>query len=141
MNLYTIGFAQKSAAAFFELLMKHKVARVLDVRLNNKSQLAGFTKGDDLKYFLAKIAGIDYLYLPAYAPPKELMENYRAGKLSWPEYEAQYKPILGQQGLPKAGLLTDACLLCSEPEAEHCHRRLLAEYIADKLPGVTVTHL
>jgi uncharacterized protein (DUF488 family) len=141
MNLYTIGFAQKSAKAFFEILSKNKVARVIDVRVNNKSQLAGFTKGDDLKYFLEKIAGIDYLYMPAYAPPRELMEGYRAGEISWPEYERQYNQILEKVALDKAGLFADACLLCSEPKADACHRRLLAEYIGRQVADVKIIHL
>lgn len=142
MNLYTIGFAQKSAEAFFTILMKNKVARVIDIRLNNKSQLAGFTKGDDLKYFLEKIAGIDYRYMPVYAPPKELFDGYRDGKVAWSELEKGYMLALAQREAPADSELFDnACLLCSEPKPDKCHRRLLAEFISQKLPGVKIIHL
>ncbi len=143
MNLYTIGFAQKSARAFFDLLTKNGVARVVDIRLNTKSQLAGFTKGDDLAYFLAKIGGIDYRYLPAAAPPKELFDGYRDGKITWPELERGYLQALEQRDILRDGpaLFANACLLCSEPKPQQCHRRLLAEYIAGKVPDVKIIHL
>ncbi len=142
MNLYTIGFAQKSAEKFFDILMKNKVARVIDIRLNNKSQLAGFTKGDDLKYFLAKIAGIDYRYMLVYAPPKELFDAYRDNKVDWPEMEKQYNQVLEERDtLQNIELFENACLLCSEPKPQQCHRRLLAEFIARKVPGVNIIHL
>ena len=143
MNLYTIGFAQKSAKAFFDLLAKNGVKRVVDIRLNNKSQLAGFTKGDDLAYFLDRIAGIGYRYLPAAAPPKELFDGYRAGKVAWPELERGYLEALAARDILKDGpaLFDNACLLCSEPEPGQCHRRLLAEHIAGRVPGVKIVHL
>lgn len=143
MNLYTMGFAQKSAEVFFAMLMKNKVARVIDIRLNNKSQLAGFTKGDDLKFFLNKLAGVEYRHLLACAPPKELFDGYRDNKVGWPEFEKQYRKVLEERDILKDGaeLFADACLLCSEPEPRQCHRRLLAEFIAERVPGVKIIHL
>lgn len=143
MDLYTIGFAQKPAKVFFEILTKNKVARVIDIRLNNKSQLAGFTKSDDLEYFLEKIAGIEYRYLPECAPPKEVFDGFRDNKIGWPELEKQYLLALEQRDILKNGaqLFENACLLCSEPKPQQCHRRLLAEFISQRVPGVNIIHL
>jgi len=143
MTIYTIGFAQKPARKFFDILLKNGVKRVIDIRLNNKSQLAGFTKGDDLAYFLDKIAGIGYTYLAAAAPPKELFDGYRDGKIDWPTLERGYLQALDERGILAGdpGLFADACLLCSEPKPQQCHRRLLAEYIAARVPDVKIIHL
>lgn len=143
MNLYTIGFAQKSARAFFDILAKNGVKRIIDIRLNNKSQLAGFTKGDDLAYFLDRIAAIGYTYLPTATPPKELFDGHREGRVTWPELEQGYLRALEERDILAggAGQFADACLLCSEPKPQQCHRRLLAEYIAGKVPGVNIVHL
>ena len=70
MRLFTIGFTKKSAEGFFTNLSKAGVKRVIDIRLNNMSQLAGFTKRDDLRYFLRTICNIDYIHLPELAPNK-----------------------------------------------------------------------
>ncbi len=143
MTLYTIGFAQKPARKFFDILAKNGVRRVIDIRLNNKSQLAGFTKGDDLAYFLDKIGGIGYTHLTAAAPPKELFDGFRDGKIGWPELEQGYLRALDERGILQDGadIFADACLLCSEPKPQQCHRRLLAEYIAARVPDVKIVHL
>ncbi len=144
MELYTIGFAGKSAEQFFTSLMKHGVRKVIDIRLNNVSQLAGFTKKNDLKYFLKEIAGIEYEYVPLLAATKELMEGYRGGKISWEEYEATYRKLLEERQVEKVLKPEDfdkGCLLCSEARPDHCHRRLAAEWLKEKWEGVEVRHI
>lgn len=144
MTLYTIGFSGKSAEQFFVLLTKNGVKRVLDVRLNNTNQLAGFTKRDDLRFFLSRIAGIDYVHLPQFAPSSELLKGYRSHLVTWPEYQGRYLALLADRGALASldPLIFDgACLLCSEATPEHCHRRLLAEYLATNVPGVKIVHL
>jgi uncharacterized protein (DUF488 family) len=144
MTLFTIGAGKKAAAEFFPLLQKNGVRRVIDVRLNNTSQLAGFTKKADLAYFLKAIAGIDYIHMPEFAPTEELMDGYKAGKIAWAEYAAEYARILADRGAltgAAAKFFDGACLLCSEPAARQCHRRLLAEALAARLPGLEVVHL
>ncbi|MBI5115107.1 DUF488 domain-containing protein [Candidatus Poribacteria bacterium] len=133
MKIYTIGFAGKSAEEFFTLLTKNGIQRLVDIRLNNVSQMAAFTKKDDLRYFLRVIAGIDYVHLPILAPTKEILEDYRKGK-DWEQFERRFVKLIEEvkpiEGIDTA-LFTEkvCCLLCSEPEAEHCHRRLVAEYL------------
>ena len=144
MELYTIGFTKKTAEEFFELLTKNKIKRVIDIRLNNKSQLAGFAKGDDLKYFLEAIGNIKYTYLPEYAPTKELLKGYRDKEISWEEYESQYLKILRDRDILKNigwSLFDKGCLLCSEETATNCHRRLLAEYLATSNKKIKIKHL
>ena len=96
VNLFTIGFTQKSAETFFSLLMKNKVKRIVDIRINNSSQLAGFAKSDDLKYFAEKIAGIGYIYMPELAPTLEMMRNYRAKGTSWENYEGDFLKFINK---------------------------------------------
>jgi len=144
MELFTIGFAGKSAESFFTSLVKHGVRKVIDIRLNNVSQLAGFTKKNDLKYFLKVIAGIDYEYLPQLAASKELMTGFRQGKIAWKDYEATYLALLEERQVLKTLKPEDfdrACLLCSEEKPDHCHRRLAAEWLKGKWEGMEVTHI
>lgn len=144
MNIYTIGFTKKNAKEFFELLMNNSVQRVIDIRLNNKSQLAGFAKGDDLKYFLEAIGNIEYVYMPEYAPTKELLKVYRDKEINWEEYESQYLDILRDRDILKNidwALFDGGCLLCSEVNADNCHRRLLAEYLKRYNKSIIINHL
>jgi uncharacterized protein (DUF488 family) len=144
MTLYTIGSGQKTARDFFTLLRNNGVRLVIDIRLANTSQLAGFTKKADLEYFLGAVAGIEYRHMPEFAPTEELMTGYKTKKLSWSEYESEYARLLAErQALAgvSAGMFADACLLCSEPSAGKCHRRLLAEYLAARIPGLEIVHL
>jgi uncharacterized protein (DUF488 family) len=144
MTLYTIGFSGKSAEQFFALLTKNNVKRVLDVRLNNTNQLAGFTKRDDLRFFLSRVAGIDYVHLPQFAPSSDLLKGYRNHSVTWLEYEGRYLALLAdRRALASLDplMLDGACLLCSEATPEHCHRRLLAEYLATNVSGVKIVHL
>ena len=146
MTLYTIGFAQKSAEEFFGLLMAHGVRTLVDVRLNNRSQLAGFTKVRDFPFFLEKIAGIGYRHDDFLAPTKALLDGYKKETVSWEEYERVYDAILRERdvaGRIAPAMYADACLLCSEPTADRCHRRLAAEYLQKHFPceKVRVVHL
>ncbi len=134
MTIYTIGFTQKSAEQFFELIKKNQVELLVDVRLNNKSQLAGFSKGTDLAYFLKEICGTKYIHCDEFAPTKELLSNYQKGIVSWEDYEAIFDEIMEKRGsynkfLSRFKDFERVCLLCSEPTPEKCHRRLLAEKI------------
>ena len=144
MNLFTIGSGQKSAEKFFSLLKLNGVKRLLDIRLNNKSQLAGFTKSPDLQYFLKQIVDIDYAHLPGLAPTQTLLSDYREKKIDWPAYEVAFKEILEQRSplsTYDVNFFDGVCLLCSEPTAKFCHRRLVAEYLAERIPGLKVQHL
>lgn len=142
INLYTIGFTKKSAKEFFELLMKNKIKKVIDIRLNNKSQLSGFAKHDDLIYFLKIIGNIEYIYQPDYAPTKELLEAYRKKIINWEEYEKKYFEILNQNlKTTDYSFFNDSCLLCSEELPKYCHRRLLAEYLAGQNRQINIIHL
>ncbi len=127
-KLFTMGFTQKSAEAFFTRLSHAGVKRVIDVRLNNVSQLAGFAKRDDLAYFLKTICDCHYRHEPRLAPTKEILEGYKKKKIPWEEYEGRFLELLKRRQAEKTVSfkeLENACLLCSEPTPEHCHRRLV----------------
>lgn len=144
VNLYTIGTGGKSARDFFTLLQKSGVRRVLDIRLSNTSQLAGFTKKPDLEYLLGAVAAIEYRHITDFAPTEDLMDGYKSKKLTWQQYADQYARLLAERHALDAldpALFADACLLCSEPAAAGCHRRLLADHLAARIPSLTVTHL
>jgi uncharacterized protein (DUF488 family) len=144
ITLLTIGFAGKSAEEFFETLREAEVGRLVDVRLNNVSQLAGFTKKRDLPYFLHSIVGIAYAHEPLLAPTKDILDAYKKKQIDWTEYESRFKQLLQsrrphEQFTP--GELDRACLLCSEPTPERCHRRLVAEYFGEQWKDVAIRHL
>ena len=144
MRVYTIGFTKKSAQTFFELLRESGAKRVIDVRLNNVSQLAGFAKRDDLAYFLQEICGIDYLHEPLLTPTQEILTAFRDKRITWEEYERQFIALMAERGIEKmlsAELLEDACLLCSEDKSDYCHRRLVCEYLNQHWGGIEVIHL
>jgi uncharacterized protein (DUF488 family) len=144
MRLLTIGFTKKNAEQFFGLLQKGGVRRVVDVRLNNVSQLAGFAKKNDLAYFLKTICAIDYRHLPSLAPTKEMLDAYKKEKGSWETYERGFLDLMEERRIEEKidpATLGDACLLCSEDKPHHCHRRLVAEYLRDRWDGVEIEHL
>ena len=144
MRLYTIGFTKKSADAFFSAIRGSGANRVIDVRLNNVSQLAGFSKRDDLAYFLREICGIDYEHLPILAPTQELLDAYRKQQQGWPAYERAFIDLMKQRRVESSlarALVDGSCLLCSEDQPEHCHRRLVAEYLRDAWGDVEIVHL
>ena len=145
ITLYTIGFTKKSAEQFFELLKSHHVQTLVDVRISNSSQLAGFAKGSDLIYFLKQIADIRYRHIEDFAPTKELLSDYRAGKVDWSEYVKIYTHLLDCRCINRRYQVADfdgCCFLCSEETPEQCHRRLLAEYLRQQDPeNVKIVHL
>lgn len=144
MKLFTIGFTKKTAEQFFTKLKAAGVARVLDVRLNNSSQLAGFTKRDDLAYFLRAIDGLGYHHLPELAPTQDILTAFKTEKGDWSVYEPKFMELMRarriEDTVPKE-LFDGGCLLCSEDKPHHCHRRLVADYLAEKWGGVEVVHL
>lgn len=144
LTLYTIGFTHKHADEFFPLLQSAGVRRVLDIRLHNTSQLAGFTKRDDLQYFLRAIANIDYVHLPQLAPSVDIFTAYKKRKGAWSVYEEQFLRLMAERRVAESvprDLIDGGCLLCSEVKAEHCHRRLVAEYLQSKWGNLEIVHL
>lgn len=145
MAVYTIGFTKKSAAEFFGALRRAGVKRLLDVRLSNSSQLAGFTKKEDLAYFLQEIIGAEYKHEPLLAPTRELLDRYKKQRGSWHDYEIAFLELMNQRGIESrlSRSLFDgpAVLLCSEATAEHCHRRLVLEYLQDRWGDLEIVHL
>lgn len=144
MKIFTIGFTQKSAEVFFNLLVNAGVKKILDVRLNNGSQLAGFAKGRDLKYFAKKIGDIEYEHNIDLAPTSEILKGYKDKKITWGEYVENYQKILDNRKVLKkidVNNLDMNCLLCSEHEADFCHRRLLAEYLKKHYSDLEIVHL
>ena len=144
MRVYTIGFTKKSASEFFELLRESGAKRLVDVRLNNVSQLAGFAKKNDLEYFLRKICKMNYVHLPDLAPTKELLDAYRSGHRDWQTYEREFIALMDDRRVAKKAIkrtIANACLLCSEDKPEHCHRRLVAEYLHRHWGNVEIVHL
>ncbi|WP_211565953.1 DUF488 family protein [Micromonospora halophytica] len=144
MKIYTIGFTRKSASQFFDTLCGAQVNRVVDVRLNNVSQLAGFAKKNDLEYFLRKIGSIRYTHALDLAPTQEMLDAYKKGAGTWSEYEARFGELIQGRRVEAswADELRDGdCFLCSEEKPHNCHRRLVAEYFARHFGGVEIQHL
>jgi uncharacterized protein (DUF488 family) len=145
LEIYTIGFTKKSGREFFGTLKDAGIKRLIDVRLNNSSQLAGFTKRDDIAYFLRAICDADYVHELLLAPEQELLDEYRKRKGSWEEYERLFLELMAsrqvEQVLDRGLFDTPAVLLCSEATAEHCHRRLVAEYLHLQWVDITIRHL
>jgi uncharacterized protein (DUF488 family) len=145
MTIFTIGFTRKSAETFFTRLKDAGVRRLVDVRLNNTSQLAGFTKRDDLQFFTRAICDIDYVHLPVLAPTPEILAPYKnQKKVAWDIYERQFLDLIRSRHIENVltvDLLDGACLLCSEETPDHCHRRLAAEYLQQHWPSVEIEHL
>lgn len=145
MKIHTIGFTKKTAQVFFELLKASNVKRVVDVRLNNSSQLAGFAKKEDLKYFLEKICGIQYAHEPLLAPTQEMLDEYKKNGGNWVTYEQRFTDLMQKRkiedNIPKE-LIDDGCLLCSEDKPHNCHRRIVAEYFKKHWQEeITISHL
>ena len=144
IKLYTIGFTKKNAEQFFSILRKSGVQNVIDVRLNNTSQLAGFAKLPDLQYFLNEFDNIDYIHRPDFAPTSELLKAYRKKTVDWDTYEREFIALIKKrsiEGSVDLKTLDRACLLCSEAEALHCHRRLVAQYLRETMGGIVICHL
>lgn len=144
MKLFTIGFTKKSAEAFFTKLKEAGVRRLIDIRLNNQSQLSGFAKKEDLQYFLREIGEIDYVHVSELAPTQDILDAYKKQKGEWEVYARAFLELMTSRKIENKfnpELFDDACLLCSEHEPHHCHRRLVAEYLRNKWDNVEVKHL
>jgi uncharacterized protein (DUF488 family) len=141
----TIGFTKTAAQGFFERLLNANVKKVVDVRLHNTSQLAGFAKADDLAYFLKKIGGIEYVHQPLLAPTDPILKAYKKEKGDWRVYEERFLALMSERHIEdrfKPAMLDGTCLLCSEATPHHCHRRLVCEYLNEKWDGaLEVCHL
>jgi uncharacterized protein (DUF488 family) len=145
MEVFTIGFTQSTAAHFFGRLRASGIRRLLDVRLNNVSQLAGFAKREDLAFFLTELCGAECLHEPLLAPSQEMLDRYKKHKGTWAEYEREFLELMAErkiaERLSRTLFATPTALLCSEPTAEQCHRRLALEYLQQKWGDLTITHL
>jgi uncharacterized protein (DUF488 family) len=144
IKLFTIGFTKKNAETFFTKLIQFGVDKIIDIRLNNVSQLAGFTKKDDLIYFLKTICDCDYAHEPLLAPTKEILDAYKKKEISWSDYENQFNDLLisrKAETLLTPSDLNMACLLCSEPIPDKCHRRLVAEFFKQAYANIEIMHI
>lgn len=144
MKLYTIGFTKTTAESFFTRLANASVKKVIDVRLNNISQLAGFAKKDDLRYFLKAICRIEYEHRPELAPTQGMLDEYKKHRGAWTRYEEQFLELMAQRKIEETvprSSVDQACLLCSEAKPHHCHRRLVAEYWKKKWGELEIVHL
>lgn len=144
MKLFTIGFTQKSAETFFSAVKNSGAERIVDVRLNNTSQLAGFAKQEDLRFFLRQICGVDYWHEPLLVPTADILDAYKKKRMGWDEYERHFVALIRQRQIEKSvskEILSGSCLLCSEATPHQCHRRLVAEYLSEYWGEVLVNHL
>lgn len=145
MHILTMGFTKKNAEEFFGLIREYHVEILIDVRLNNQSQLAGFTKGRDIEFFLKEICDCRYSHEIQFAPTKDILNRYKKEQISWEKYEVEYKELIKKRNvlnifMQKYSIYDKVLFLCSEPTPECCHRRLLAEFLNEEL-GVEVIHI
>ena len=144
MNLFTIGFTGKNAEKFFGLLRASGAKRLVDVRLNNVSQLAGFAKKKDLAFFVKELCGMEYSHLPELAPTQDILDEFKKNKGDWAVYERKFLELMRSRQIEKTvprNLIEAGCLLCSEDKPHHCHRRLVAEYLKEHWGDVEIKHL
>ena len=144
VRLFTIGFTQRSAKDFFTTLKQHDVQKIIDVRLNNTSQMAGFTKRRDLCYFLENLCDCKYVHRITWAPTQDLLDDYRNKTINWGDYKSRFLDILYKRQIENETNVDDlnlSCLLCSEYDANACHRRLVAEYLQARFPNVKIVNL
>lgn len=144
VQVFTIGFAETSAQDFFTLLKTSGATRVIDVRLNNTSQLAGFSKKDDLRYFLREVCDMEYFHVPDLAPTQEILDAFKKHKGSWSVYEQEFNALMAKRSIEKTmsrDMLDHGCMLCSEKKPHHCHRRLVAEYLQKHWGDLSTRHL
>ena len=145
MEVYTIGFAKRTAPDFFGALRRAGIRRLVDVRLNNTSQLAGFTKRDDLPFLLYEICRAEYLHEPLLAPTQDMLDTYKKRKGSWQDYERRFLQLMAERKIEErispALFAVPTVLLCSETTADHCHRRLVCAYLQDAWGDLEAVHL
>lgn len=142
--LYTIGFTKKTAEQFFSTILAHNISLLIDVRLNNTSQLAAFAKIPDLEYFLRELCDCEYLHVPSFAPTRDILDDYKKKRIDWLTYESRFTKLIKDRGIENhlcSTKLANACLLCSEPQPEKCHRRLVAEYLRKQIGNIEIRHL
>lgn len=143
-KLFTIGFTKINAQTFFSKIQKSGVTKLIDIRLKNVSQLAGFAKRDDLIFFLRELCNCDYKHVPFFAPTKEILDAYKNKQIDWNEYVHRFSRLIKDRKIETKitlGELNNSCLLCSESTAEQCHRRLVAEYFKEKFGDIDIKHL
>jgi uncharacterized protein (DUF488 family) len=143
-KIFTIGFTKKTAETFFTTICKNNISLLIDVRLNNTSQLAGFTKENDLRYFLKAIGDISYLHEPLLAPTSDILKDYKNQIMDWANYERKFKDLLKTRKIEQIFYKVNikmSCLLCSEQTADKCHRRLVAEYLKETIGDLEIIHL
>ncbi len=143
MKIYTIGFTKTSAEGFFSRLINSGATKLIDVRLNNVSQLAGFAKRDDLRYFTKQICGLGYEHVQQLAPTQDILDEYKKNGGEWDIYEDKFINLMTKRQIENMNpqQLDGGCLLCSEDKPHHCHRRLIAEYLGKKWSDVEIIHL
>jgi uncharacterized protein (DUF488 family) len=144
IKMFTIGFTKKTAKVFFDLLLINKISKLVDIRLNNSSQLAGFAKGKDLEYFINKICLVPYEHNINLAPTEKLLSGYKNKEIDWDEYQKLYTSLLSERNIIdklEISAYENACFLCSEHSAEYCHRRLFLEYLKKYNPAIEIIHL
>jgi uncharacterized protein (DUF488 family) len=143
MKLFTIGFTKSTAERFFTRLKNSETKKIVDVRLNNVSQLAGFAKRDDLRYFAKEICGIEYVHVPKLAPTQDILDKYKKNGGDWSEYECKFLDLMKERRIENIDreMFNGGCLLCSEDKPHHCHRRLVAEYLKHHWGDVEIIHL
>jgi uncharacterized protein (DUF488 family) len=145
MKVYSIGFTKKTATEFFTALRQARIQRLVDVRLHNTSQLAGFTKRDDLAFFLTELCGAEYLHEPLLTPTLDLLGGYRKKRITWQDYEPRFLSLLAERAVEKnidrKLFNIPTVLLCSEVTASRCHRRLVLDYLQEKWGGLEIVHL
>ena len=145
MVVHTVGFTKKTAEQFFGILKTAEIRRLVDVRLNNVSQLSGFTKRDDLAFFLKEICGAEYQHMPLLAPTQPMLDALKKHKGAWADYELGFLALMGQREIERkmerSWFEARTALLCSEPTPDQCHRRLVIEYLQEKWGGLEIRHL
>lgn len=144
-TVYTIGYERRPLSQLIGALRAAGVDAVIDIRLRNTSQLAGYTKRDDLAFLLQEGFGIAYEHHPELAPTDDILDAYRRDE-DWEVYQARFRPLLADRQAEQTGhdilaRYRTVCLLCSEPTADRCHRRLVADYWAEQIPSLRVVHL
>lgn len=143
-KLNTMGYEKKQPKEFFDLINAHGIKRVIDIRLYNNSQLSGFTKQNNLKYFLKELLDVDYIHIPLMAPSKKIFNDHKNNGLAWKDYERRFKRLINHRKIERLIDQRDidgACLLCYESEATNCHRRLVAEYLQSHYSDIEIIHL
>ena len=146
ITLYTIGFTKKNAKKFFGLLKNAGIKKLIDIRINNSSQLAGFAKGADLEFFMKEICNAEYVHITDLAPTKELLKDYQDKVIDWTGYTIIFNKLMQSRRIAERYRVEDldqCCFLCTEDTPEKCHRRLVAEYIKNHNPDkeIRIIHL